>query len=147
MAYVYRESPEHLLAKEKLADWLKECDAGAPSIDPFYWKRGSFGGVRVELEFFEESSPYYFELSANVLDHTADLGKRLFVPDICVFQNGVPKIFVEVVWSSRVAKYKKARISEFFKGYLVEVWEVKADYILGLAEYPARLPAKLVLTT
>lgn len=101
----------------------------------------------MELPFYERSDPYYFELSANVLDESAEMGAMLFVPDVCVFQSGIPIIFIEVVWSSPVMEYKKRRIRRFFKGYSVEVWEVRAEEILGLAWYPERLRAKLVLRT
>jgi hypothetical protein len=144
--FIHRESYIHSAAKYRLADWLWMCEAGYPFILPFVWRPGS-RGVYTELPFFERSDPYYFELSKNVLDSRADVGRYLFVPDICVFQCGVPVLLIEVVWTNPVTDTKLDLIKRFFNGHAVEVWEVRAEEILRHLGMPRRINAECILRT
>ena len=153
------ESFKHLMAKNLLAEWLRELDNNYDfcKIGKVSWR--SNYGVHKELPFYETSSPYYFEQSKglnpkkecpNFKDYIyKDLylpnfnkGKILFVPDITIFHKGSVRHFIEVVHKSEPTQKKIGNIQYFFKvagwGYC-DLWLISADHILGQVNKPDTL--------
>lgn len=131
MKYEYHESHKHKLAKETLFKWLDNIEKFIPNSPPvrlpFYWRRPNWG-VHMELPFYSNSDPYYFECSGHELDE--EPGRLLFVPDITIFHKGSVKIIIEVVHKNYISAKKEESIYKFFKND-VQLYSIEADNILN----------------
>ncbi len=139
-----RESYKHLFAKNLLKRWFLEQDTNNDfcSVAQFNWR--SNYGIFTELEFYETSNPFYFELSDGLREYSSERsknpldwfdpdfnrGKILFVPDITLFHKGSAVKLLEVVHTNSVPDWKKRRIEKFFAGNHIEVYEIQAEEIL-----------------
>lgn len=136
--YEYHESHLHKLAKETLFKWLQNIEQGIPNNPevnlPFHWRAPNFG-IHMELPFYKNSDPYYFECSYHVFDNENEFyeppGQLLFVPDITVFHKGAATILIEIIHKSPVTKIKLDRIKDFFEGYHLELYSITAENILN----------------
>jgi hypothetical protein len=133
MPYEYHESHKHKLAKETLFKWLDNIEKGIPNTPPvrlpFYWRRPNYG-VHLELPFYSNSDPYYFECSGHENDGGEQPGRILFVPDITIFHKGSVKIIIEVVHKNIISGEKEKKINSFF-GDGVWLYSIEADNILN----------------
>jgi len=71
-------------------------------------------------------------------------GRILFVPDVTVYNNGLPVEFYEVVHTHEIDGKKLGFIQEWsYRNQTeVSVYEVSADYILAQTEKPERVRTK-----
>lgn len=146
-----KESYKHLFAKNLLKKWFLEQESLGEFCQVAQFKWRSNYGVFTELEFYESSSPYYFELSQGLIEYrgidenhkdlrgedclnwfdpTFNRGNILFVPDITIFHKGLPSILIEVVHTNPISKWKVERIQKFFKGHYIELYEIESEEIL-----------------
>lgn len=131
MGYEYHESHKHKLAKETLFRWLDNIEKFIPNSPPvrlpFYWRRPNYG-VHLELPFYSNSDPYYFECSGH--ENGEQPGRLLFVPDITIFHKGIVKIIIEVVHKNTISGLKEEKINKFFYNS-VWLYTIEADNILN----------------
>jgi len=144
MAYEYKESHKHKLAKELLFKWLSEANGINGNSNSkwcnfaqFYWKPHF---VLQEMIVQEKDWEFYFEGGSErcsydfkELRHNEiikNYGKILFVPDITVFHCGSPAYIFEIKHTHGLTKEKVKTMKDFFPG--VQVVEIMADDILNL---------------
>jgi len=168
MAFKENESFKHKLAKNLLAEWLKEqeeIDKDHCNFLPFKWRKSE--GIFTELKFHEFDSLYYFQQSRGLKEYTGydeqtlidhrgnnplewfddsiSRGKIMFVPDITIFHKGVPNILIEIVHSNPISELKKQNITKWYGGENVELYEVFADDILENTQKPTTLLSRRLI--
>ncbi len=144
--FIERESFKHKLAKELFGSWFMDQEKGNNeycSVAQFAWRKNQ--GVHLELKFYLNDDPYYFENSEGLLDSKFDRGPLLFVPDICIFHKGTPIMLFEVVCTNPVSNEKKKRIEKFFNGFHIEVYEIYADEILRHCSIPEKINVRQII--
>lgn len=136
------ESYKHKCAKDVLAEWFTETEnkcADFCKLAQFNWRVNY--GVFKELEFYENNNPYYFEITPE----NNKAGKLLFVPDVCVFHKGTPAMLFEVVNKSDIRIGKIKKIEKFFNGFYIELYKIKADYILNQTCIPDNILCERII--
>lgn len=155
MAYEYKESHKHKLAKELLFKWLNDaikthdCEKSKwCSFAQFKWKPHL---IVMEMIVQENDWQYYFESNtrtsfdfSEIFPHEIfpDYGKILFVPDIAVFHCGSPAYIFEITHTHPLTPEKVHAMQEKFPG--VSVVEIMADDILNLD--CTKIPEKIKCT-
>lgn len=138
------EAQRMIVAKEKLLAWLQQAEKGKDFVDfcGLEWRKNY--GVFLNLPFFENSDPYYFEESGHLIPWTEQRSKTdylswlnidpkaiiVFQPDITIFHKGTPKYFIDVLPKAREAvSGRNWLIKDFFEGFDITYLGVACNQI------------------
>jgi hypothetical protein len=154
MAYEYKESYKHKIAKELLFNWLKNTILNHDEklskwcrFAQFFWKPHHLvmemvvqendqqfyfeGTLRYAQDTYEDFATGNFQLCKKNYNEPLDgYGKILFVPDIVVFHCGRPIYIFEITHTNGLTKEKAEKMKEFFP--YCRIYEIQAEDILRL---------------